>query len=414
MATGFRGWWIVAVAFLAQFASLGLSIIVYPLFAQPIQAEFSVSMLQFNLAVAPFTAVMTLAGPVVGPWLDRGSIRAIMSAGALLLSGSLALMSVVTAAWQLGALFGFGIALSVTLLGPLPATTVVAKWFTRQRGRAIGLVSLGPLVAGLTLSILGGALLASQGWRATLRWFSLGALLLVPLVWTVIRNRPGDLGQFPDGEAAGPAGHGAGEVSEWSTRALLSARSFWVIALAVGVIFGFLQAWQPNVGKYAEDLGHGLREQSWLLAIAALTGMPATVIFGWLAERIDPRTLIWGSVSALVAAFAVLRSGPELPVVLAACAVVGGSSGGLMPLYAALLARTFGPASFGTAMGLAGLVMLPFGVVAPLLLGRLRDQTGSYTVGLLLVIAAFALGAAVLALLPRRQPVPGAEAAPTL
>jgi MFS family permease len=410
MAADFRGWWVVAVAFLAQFASLGLSIIVYPLFAQPIQAEFSVSMLQFNLAFAPFTAVMTLAGPVVGPRLDRGSIRAVMTGGALLLSASLALMSLATSAWQLGALFGFGVALSVTLLGPLPATTVTAKWFARQRGRAIGIVSLGPLVAGVTLSILGGVLLASQGWRATLRWFSLGALLVAPLVWTVIRNRPEDIGQFPDGEPGGEDGHGSGAAPHWSTRALLASPSFWVIALAVGLIFGFLQAWQPNVAKYAEDLGHGLREQSWLPATAALMGLPATVALGWLAERIDPRTLILVSVAILMAAFAVLRAGPALPIVLAASAVMGASSGGLMPLYAALLARTFGPASFGTAMGLAGLVMLPFGVVAPLVIGQLRDQTGSYSASLALVIAAFGVGAMILGLLPRRQP--RAEVAP--
>ena len=409
MTSNFRGWWIVGVAFLAQFASLGLSIIVYPLFAQPIQAEFSVSMLQFNLAVAPFTAVMTLAGPIVGPWLDRGSIRAIMTGGALLLSATLALMSLATSAWQLGVLFGSGIALSVTLLGPLPATTVVAKWFTRQRGRAIGIVSLGPLVAGLTLSLLGGALLVSQGWRITLRWFSLGALGVAPLVWTVIRNRPEELGQFPDGEPGGVALHGTSS-PEWSTRDLLAARSFWVIALAVGLIFGFLQAWQPNVGKYAEDLGHGLREQSWLLAVGAALGMPSTVIFGWLAERFDPRTLIWISISILVAAFAVLRGGPGLPLVLGACGLIGVSGGGLMPLYAALLARTFGASSFGTAMGLAGLVMLPFGVVAPLVIGQLRDQTGNYAAGVMLLIAAFGIGAAILGLLPRRQP--RAEVAP--
>jgi hypothetical protein len=53
-------------------------------------------------------------------------------------------------------------------------------------------------------------------------------------------------------------------------------------------------------------------------------------------------------------------------------------------------------------MGLAGLVMLPFGVVAPLVIGQLRDQTGSYSASLALVIAAFGLGAAILGLLPRR------------
>jgi MFS family permease len=405
MSSGFRGWWIVGVAFLAQFASLGLSIITYPLFADPIQDEFAVSMMEFNLVGAPFTVVMTLAGPIVGPMLDRYSIRAIMASGALLLAASLALMSFATAPWQLGALFGMGVALSVTLLGPLPATTVVAKWFERQRGRAIGVVSLGPLAAALLLSLAAGALIESVGWRATLRWFSLGALLVVLPVWLVIRNRPEDIGQEPDGGSAGGAAldHFAA-MPAWSTRALLSARSFWALALALGLVFGFLQGWQLNIGKYGDDLGYGVQQQSWLLVAAAALGIPGTVLFGWLAERRDPRLLLWFSIAVQVTAFAVLRTRPDqLYVLLLASAALGGTGGGLMPLYAALLARSFGPASFGTAMGLAGLVMLPFGALAPPLLGQLRDASGNYESGLLLLIAALVVGAAILGFLPRRE-----------
>jgi len=408
MAASFRGWWIVGVAFLAQFASLGLTMIVYPLFAQPIQAEFSVSMMEFNLVGIPFNAVMTLAGPIVGPMLDRRSIRAIMASGVLLLAASLALMSFATAPWQLGAIYGIGAALSVTLLGPLPATTVTAKWFERQRGRTMGIVSLGPLAAGLILSLLTGVLIESVGWRSTLRWFSCGALLVLPFVWLVIRNRPEDIGQRPDGaSSADPVLHPVGGEPTWSARALVSSRSFWALALAVGVVFGFLQAWQFNVGKYAQDLGYGPQQQSYLLVAGATLGIPGTLLFGWLAERRDPRGLIWISIAVQIVAFAVLRTRPEqLAVVLAASAAIGGTAGALTPLYAALLARIFGPASFGTAMGLAGLVMLPFASAAAPILGWLRDTTGNYDSGLLLVIAAFVLGAAILGLLPRREPVP--------
>ena len=57
------------------------------------------------------------------------------------------------------------------------------------------------------------------------------------------------------------------------------------------------------------------------------------------------------------------------------------------------------------AMGLAGLVMLPFGIAAPLAIGRLRDTSGSFDSALLLLIGAYCLSAAVLALLPRRAAV---------
>jgi sugar phosphate permease len=406
MQTGFRGWWVVAVAFLGQFAALGFGIIIFPLFAQPIQEEFSISMLQFNSVMAPFSIVMTLSGPVVGPMLDRRSIRGIMAGGALLMAASLGLMSLAKTPLQLGLVFGIGPALCVTLLGPLPAMTVVTRWFERQRGRAMGIVSLGPSVAGLVLTQLCGGLIEQLGWRATLRWFSLGTLLLVPLIWAVIRNRPEDVGQVPDGDASRPAqaAHASGPPA-WSMRSLVSTRAFWVIALALGVIFGFLQAWQANVGKFTHDLGYGMQEAVRMVQAGALLGIPGPLLFGWLAERRDARTLVWIAMLLLIVAFSVFRAQPGLPVLLGASGLVGGAAGGVTPLYAALLARTFGSASFGSAMGLAGVVMMPFTAVAPPLLGQLRDASGNYDSGLLAVIAAFALGSAVLALLPGRAPV---------
>jgi cyanate permease len=321
---------------------------------------------------------------------------------------SLGLMSLATAPWQLGIFFGVGVALCVTLLGPLPAMTVVTKWFERQRGRAMGIVLLGPSIAGLLLTQLCGALIEHVGWRATLRWFSLGTFVLVPLIWLVIRNRPEDIGQLPDGDAASgaPPAHAGGGTLAWSMHSLVSARAFWVLAVGFGVIFGFMQAWQANIGKFTHDLGYEMQEQVQMVQAGALLGIPSPLLFGWLAERRDARTLTWIAVLLLVAAFAVMRALPDLPLLLAASGVVGGAAGGITPLYGALLARTFGPASFGTAMGLAGLVMMPFTAAASPLLGQLRDASGSYESGLLAIMAGMAVGSILLGLLPGRAPVP--------
>src|SRR5262245_219237 len=97
------------------------------------------------------------------------------------------------------------------------------------------------------------------------------------------------------------------------------------------------------------------------------------------------------------AAFAWLRTlvGPEgfLPAVVA----LGSAGGGMMPVYASLIGRIFGPASFGSVMGLAGLVMLPFFLTMPPLAAALRDANGSYAGAGLVFVAALGAGAALLA-----------------
>ena len=96
-------------------------------------------------------------------------------------------------------------------------------------------------------------------------------------------------------------------------------------------------------------------------------------------------------------------------------AILGVAGGGIMPVYAALIGRIFGPAAFGQVMGLAGLVLLPFGFAAPPLAGALRDASGSYAPALLLFAALLVAAAGILAFLrlhPLRlaQPAPEASA----
>ena len=75
----FRGWPIVGVAFAAQAIAIGLSIIPYGLFVQPIIAEFDASVMVANGGIAMLFVVMTAVGPIIGPLVDRHSIRAIMA-----------------------------------------------------------------------------------------------------------------------------------------------------------------------------------------------------------------------------------------------------------------------------------------------------------------------------------------------
>ena len=418
-AAGFRGWYIVAVAFAAQAFAIGFTILPYGLFVPAVAREFGASTALVQSGYAAFNAAMTLAGPIVGPILDRRSIRAVMAGGALLLSGSLLAISLADRLWQLGLLFGVGCALGVAMLGPLSATTVVAKWFDRRRGQAVGLAAMGPPAGGLLLMPPAGFLIEEIGWRAALRVFAAVNLAIVPFVWWAIRNRPEDVGQLPDGGPAaqssagdgspaaggGPAGAGGappGGGEYGSTAALLRSRNFWALALGAGIVFGFGGGWNANAPQFGVDLGHGLARMAAVMGFAAGLGIPATPIFGALADRFDNRKLLWLSIAVQIGALLWLRSEPGWTGLVAGFFVFGFSAGGMLPVYASLIGRLFGPLAFGRVMGLAGLVMLPFASAAPVAAGALRDSSGDYRSALALVALAFAGGAALLGLV--RQP----------
>jgi MFS family permease len=222
-----------------------------------------------------------------------------------------------------------------------------------------------------------------------------------------MRDSPEALGQRMDGEPASKddrAQHAAafpGRGASWSAGDILRSRDFWLLALGVGIVFGGSGGWNANVPRYGEDLGYSGEHMAALIGLAGGLGAPATLLFGGLADRFDNRRLLALAIGGQALALGALWTAPPDALFTAAILLFGFTGGALMPVYASLIGRLFGPLSFGSVMGLGGLVMLPFGAGAPIAAGAMRDLSGSYTSALLGFTAAFGLSA-VLLLLVRR------------
>ena len=397
MARGFYGWRIVAIAFFAQAITIGLTLIPFSLFITPLVAEFGLPIARIQVGMGLFSMVMMSAGAGVGVLLDRFSIRWIMASGALLMTVSFLLMSVVDHPWQLAILFGVGAAAGAAMAGPLAASTVVARWFETKRGLAMGVSAMGPPVGGLLLTPVAGWLLAEVGWRETLQVFACATFVLAPACLVVVRNSPEEVGQVMDGEVPGDTDpHDMKEADEWPTARILRSRNFWCLALGVGIVFGLGGGWSANVARFGEDLGYSGQEISTLIGISAGLGIPGTLLFGRLADRFSQRALLWCCIGTHAGALLILWTLPPPPLFTTALFIFGFAGAGLLPVYAAFIGRLFGPASFGRVMGLGGILVLPFAGLSPVLVGGMRDQSGSYQGAILLLAIGMAGGSAFL------------------
>ena len=94
-----------------------------------------------------------------------------------LLMNVLAAISVNIAMLIVMRILGGGAAASVQTVG---AGTIADIWEVRERGKAMGIFYLGPLMGPLLAPIIGGALAQTLGWRST-QWFLAiyGAVLLI-------------------------------------------------------------------------------------------------------------------------------------------------------------------------------------------------------------------------------------------
>jgi MFS family permease len=89
-------------------------------------------------------------------------------------------------------ILGGGASASVQAVG---AGTIADIWETHERGRAMGIFYLGPLVGPLCAPIIGGALAQGFGWRSTMWFLSIyGAVMLLMLLFclpeTLARRNP--------------------------------------------------------------------------------------------------------------------------------------------------------------------------------------------------------------------------------
>jgi MFS family permease len=397
---GFRGPWIIAVSFAAQAVAIGPAFGLFSLLVKPIVDEFGATYAQVSLGLSLLMLSMAAGGMAVGALLDRRGVRGILIAGALGASASFFLLSRATELWQLGLLFGLGVGGSAAMLGILPSSALVSRWYVRSRGRALGIANMGPPAGAVLFAVAGGALLTSVGWRETLALVALVPLLLLPALALVVADRPESVGQQPDGGSAAPAAAaGAHEpiAAAWSARGLLGNRDFWGASLAMGIVGGGLGAgWSAQVVPFAADLGIPAEQGAVAVALGAGLAVPGTLLSGALSDRIEHRRLFFGLIGVLAAAFGLLFAAPSHASLLVASALFGLASGGVLPVFNALMVRTFGAASFGTALGISGLVQLPFPFSGPVVAGALRDASGSYASTFLLFLASLAAAAAIL------------------
>lgn len=407
----FYGWRIVGVAALAQAVSVGSTFYLYGAFLKPLAAEFGASRLVVTIGLTLLILVQGAVGPFLGQAIDRGSVRSLMLAGVLVEAAGLALLSFATAIWQLGLAFVTAISVGSFLFGPLATATLVANWFVRRRGRALGIAALGGAVGGVVCPPLAAALIEAFGWRGAALAIAAGVMLLVVPLAAVIVRRPEDLGSTPDGEPVArtaqslPACEAAPEIT---TRELLRDRNLWAITAGVGFAWCPVSVLLAHLVPYATDIGISPARASIVMSGYALGGGIGRLLFGFLADRIDKRVACWIAIGGLAAAWVQLLGEPPFGTLLAAAAAAGVAVGGIMPLWGALTGATFGRAAFGRAIGLMNLLMLPFTVAGAPAAAYLFDRTGSYQLAFSCFLAFFAL--ASLALLWLRLPAlePGA------
>jgi MFS family permease len=404
--TIYYGWANLALAALAMVATLpgrtqGLGLITEPLISD-LHVD-RVTYATINLWATLIGAAFCLP---CGRLLDRYGSRIVLTLTVLFLGatvvgmGSLQGIAALSIAITLTRGFGQS-ALSVVSLA------LVGKWFARRLNLAMGVYALLVGIGFIAAFPSVGAAILKFGWRST--WASVGWVLLVvvaPLSWLIIRNRPEDRGLELDGVS-----EPAPKLTDLTTTEALRTPAFWIFALSSS-LFGLVYS---GISLFNESIlvqrGFNASVYHDVLVISTMLGLLANFGGGWLATKWPIQRLTGLGMAALAVALVMLPLVKTYTHVLIYGAIMGIAGGVVTVVFFSVWGQVFGRSHLGRIQGWAQMMTVFASAVGPLLLAETLKSTGSYDLIFnLLAVLTVALGlAAWFVTMPSRMAVHGPD-----
>ena len=402
MRKPYYGWIIVGVTFLIGVTESGAFQNILSIFLKPMADEFGWSRAAVSGAMVFGSISAGILSPVVGPVLDRHGPRMVAFFGILILSSGLVCMTFIDRLWQMYLFFGIGRMIAMGVLS-LVVPVAVSNWFVRRRGRAMGIVWLGPRVGTAILPAVTQFFILSQGWR--MAWTTLGITVFllsgIPSL-LFLRRRPEDLGLRTDGDPPDPKAEkrgdpGTADGSEasapdpdpvWNRSQVLRLRVFWALTLAES-LYLFIQAGVNfHIFPYLTDQGLNPKLAVLVLSTIALSGAVGSIVWGALAEKARPKTLL--AVNGLLSGgsflllYSVIQYGlgslAGIGRVFSLAAIYGFLHGGRFPVLSVTWAKFFGRKSLGSIYGITSPLRFTANAIGPIFGALCFDFFGSYSV----------------------------------
>ena len=356
-------------------------------FVKPISTTFGWSRSTLAGAVTIGTICGGILAIVTGPLIDRFGAKWLLFGGFLVMGGALVALGFVSALWQYYLIF---ITTRMLLQGAIQLSNnvVVAKWFVRFRGRAVGIANLGQRSGNGLTPVLAQMFVTQFGWRTAtmaLGMFAWGLSLGPVLLW--LKRQPEDMGLAADGDSAGNRGpvravsEQRREVSReasFSLRQVLRTRSFYLLLLTTS--FSVLCGAGINFNMLSLFTDRGLSASQGVLLVSAwsLLGLPALIAASMLAERFAIRPILVVIYLGIAVGIGMLVRVNSTPTGIL-FALVHGSFFGAMPVLQNLVfANYFGRNSLGAIRGVVTPVNMVSNAVGPLIAASVYDLTGSY------------------------------------
>ena len=279
------------------------------------------------------------------------------------------------------------------------AMTATGRWFSRQRGRAVSLASLGYPIGEMILPPVAVFAIAAIGWRQT--WaICAAALVLVaaPLLMMLLRSERAPSQEEADHLAA----EAAAGAPQWRRRDVMREWSFWVM------LTGVLSPAFMVTGLFFHQL-HLVDLKGWSapvfaggFTVFAIVGIVSALIAGAAIDKMSSRALLPTYLLPMAIALILLFLVDDSWVIFAKFALLGVTAGGAQTVMGAIWPELFGVKWLGEIRALTFTGMVAASAASPFLVGVLIDAGIGFPLQLLVMGGYALLASAVMGLIQPR------------
>ncbi len=370
-------WWIAAASLAAQLVGSGaINVFAFAVFLKPVANDLGVGRGVLSSALLMSTLMTAVGCLAFGALFDRIRIRTTLliavafyaaSVGALsLLRPSLAIIYTL---FGLSGFFGSG-------QTPLGYSKLIAQWFDKDRGLAMGIIQAGVGLGGIFVAQLARFLIGTFGWREAYVGLGITIFIVAFFPVAIFLREPDSV--LVDTHASSDTEKNGAAVGPMAGEALRTSWQFWLLAIAFFLVV--VSANGPLIHAVAllTDRGISIQRATAALSAAGLAMIVGRMLAGYCLDKFFGPYVAVVSVAGAMMGLGLLISPAGGLVSIAGTVLCGlgmGAEGDIVPYF---VSRYFGLRAFGQIYGYLFAVFMVGVGVGPSLLGFSFDRWHSY------------------------------------
>ncbi len=418
----FYGWWLAVIGAVIMVIGTVPLFQALSLWMPILQQNFGWTTTQLSWAFTLTRVEGTVMGPIAGWGVDKLGPRKMVVIGLLVFAAGFIFFSRTANLWMFYVSF-IVVSLGAGLGSWLPANTALNNWFRARRSTAMSIPMLGFGLGGVVIVPL---MAWAMGWDARtateipgrLGWQNtalvvgcVGLVASVPLAM-LVRNRPEDHGQHPDGidpetvTDTGPrqSANGGAVAPDYTWQEAIRARAFWLITMGHASSSIIIISVMTYLGLVMVERGFNLVQVGLVISVQTAVSTAFMVIGGMVGDRIPIRIAIFAFSFLQSIALTVLLFAQTLPLFFLFSILMGVGFGGRTPLTTSIRGVYFGRSNFARITGISMIPMnIMFIVVVPYIAWMKDSITGSYDIPFATISIVSAIGSFMFLILGNPQ-----------